>query len=121
MSRTIRKDHSAFRWGRSNQEFSSLHPDPWAIDFFCERTEEGKPCWVYFVVTNKRDLWARKRNVFGESRHANHRSPGKVYRKEDIRAIRNIGRREIFKYMKDETYEPSVPKKDAKEVWWSWS
>ena len=61
-----------------------------------------------FVVrpSTKTEVWKNLRRWFGESSHANERSPGKEYRNFRHRQNRRRDTSELHKFMKHEDYEP---------------
>jgi hypothetical protein len=75
---------------------------------------------VVFRQMDQREAYARWRWYHGESRHANHRSPGKHYREWRMSQNRMINKEEILKWIKScGEYEP-MGEADPRNCWWDW-
>lgn len=77
--------------------------------------------WYWDYPDDKRELFHNWYFAHGESRHANHRTPGKWYRKNREGELRSRSAQEIHRYLKDpDNYEPMVSE-NPKSHYWDWS
>ena len=109
MSRTIRRKNENYEvWTTGG---CKLHPT--CVQLVIWEGEEDvyglhwrRSRHYYYRLPTKREVFKCFRYMHGESSHANDRSPGRSFRHPRTRQWRNHNKREVFKWMKDENYEP---------------
>jgi hypothetical protein len=82
---------------------------------------DGGRCWVWYYPDDKREQFINWYFAHGESRHANHRTPGKYYRKHREAELRSHSAQELARYKKNPCeYEPMI-RANPKSHYWDWS
>ena len=114
MARTYRcknyEDTRGNSWDRAGRKVNGFY------------TQKTWNCYFedVFSVPTKRELFEMKHWAHGESSTKNSRSPNKYHRLNRMRQNRMINKTEIFRFIKDENYEP-MTEADPRNCWWDWS
>ena len=122
MSRTIRRKKENYEpWTAGG---GKLHPTcvqlvPWEGEEDVYGLHWRGWRHYYYRLPTKREEYMNFRCMHGESSHANERSPGRSVRYPRTRQWRNHNKREVFKWMKDENYEP-LTWDDPLDCKWDW-
>lgn len=79
--------------------------------------------WLGHVYTyrapTKAERFKRWYSAHGESRHANHRTPGPAYREHRMRQNRSINKEELHRCLREVEYEPLF-EANPRDCWWDW-
>lgn len=113
MARTFRRknfeaenNNSWWRGGRKTAGFYTESDYSWGLSTYREPTEA--------------EYNNRYRDIHGESKSSNSRSPGKSYRKPRTREWRQQARQELHKFRTREDYDVLLPSNPV-NCWWDWS
>jgi hypothetical protein len=75
--------------------------------------------WVWREPT-KSERHSDWMTYHGESRSANHRTPGHYYRNKFESKLKTHNKHELVKWMKNHDYEPMCYERPS-DCWWDWS